>query len=277
MTLRYDLHCHSTYSDGLLAPAALVARAAGCGVDVLALTDHDELGGLAGARAAAAEHGLRLVPGVEISVSWAGETLHVVGLGIDEQAPALVAGLATIRAGRDGRAARIARELEAAGIPGALDGARRYATNPHLVSRAHFARFLVEQGHARDTAAVFRRYLSTGNPGYVPHLWATLEEALGWIASAGGVAVLAHPGRYDLELWQRDELLDSFKALGGRAVEVVTGSHEPHEYAVWARAAARHGLLASTGSDFHGPGEGHCDLGGVPPLPAGCVPVWTAF
>lgn len=276
MTLRYDLHCHSAYSDGVLTPTALVERAAARGVDVLALTDHDELGGLPEAAAAARDYGITLLAGVEISVSWAGQTLHVVGLDVDTRAAALVGGLNEIRSGRDARAQRIADELAAAGIPGALEGARRYAKNPQLLSRTHFARFLVEAGHARDTSAVFRRYLVEGRPGYVPHRWATLEDAIGWIRAAGGVAVLAHPGRYKLPLWQREELLERFKALGGQAVEVVTGSHAPDEYVYWARTAQRHGLLASTGSDFHAPQEG-CDLGGVPALPHGCTPVWQAL
>lgn len=276
MTLRYDLHCHSAYSDGVLTPTAVVERAAARGVNVLALTDHDELGGLAEAAEAAREYGVTLLPGVEISVSWAGQTLHVVGLDVDAGAAALVGGLNDIRSGRDARAQRIADELAAAGIPGALEGARRYAKNPQLVSRTHFARFLVEAGHARDTSSVFRRYLAEGRPGYVPHRWATLEDAIGWIRAAGGIAVLAHPGRYKLPLWQREELLERFKALGGQAVEVVTGSHSPDEYVYWARTAQRHGLLASTGSDFHAPLEG-CELGGVPALPHGCTPVWQAF
>lgn len=276
-TLHHDLHCHSTLSDGLLNPTALVERAAARGVDVLSLTDHDELGGIVEAAAAAQACGLRFLPGVEISVTWAGETLHIVGLNIDPAHATLQQGLHRVRSGRDTRAARMAAELAAAGIEGALEGAQRYATNPKLVSRTHFARFLVERGHARDTHAVFSRYLTVGHPGYVPHQWATLEEAVTWITVAGGIPVLAHPGRYKLELWQRDELLASFKALGGVALEVVTGSHTPAQYAYWARAAHRHGLLASCGSDFHGEGESRCDLGALPPLPAGCTPVWSVF
>lgn len=273
----FDLHSHSTYSDGLLAPRDLVARAASRGVRVFALTDHDELRGLDEAQTAAGELGIALVPGVEISVSWAGQTLHVVGLRIDPRSPGLAAGLERIRAGREARAQRMSAGLEAAGVESALAGARKYATNPQLVSRTHFARHLVERGHARDMAAAFRRYLTHGKPGYVAHAWASLDEAMEWIAGAGGLAVLAHPGRYALEEWQRDELLARFKALDGVAVEVVTSSHTPREYAYWAKAAQRHGLLASSGSDFHGAGESHCDLGALPPLPAGCTPVWTVF
>jgi len=271
---RYDLHCHSTYSDGLLKPAELVERAAARGVRVLALTDHDELAGLGEAEEAAREHGIELMSGVEISVSWAGHTLHVVGLRVDRASPALRGGLARIRAGRSDRAERMSQGLAEVGIMGALEGAQAHAGNPELVSRTHFARFLVERGHARDMQAVFKRYLTAGQPGYVPHTWATLEEATAWILAAGGLAVLAHPGRYHIDDWQREELLVRFRELGGRAVEVITGSHKPQQYAYWAKAAQRHGLLASVGSDFHGPGESYRDLGDLPALPAGCAPVW---
>jgi 3',5'-nucleoside bisphosphate phosphatase len=273
----YDLHCHSTYSDGLLTPTELVARAAARGVKVLAVTDHDELGGLEEADDAARAERIELVPGVEVSASWGGHTLHVVGLYIDRRARALAEGLARIRAGREGRARRIAEGLAAAGIDGALEGARAYATNPHLVSRTHFARFLVERGHARDLQAVFRRYLTAGHPGYVPHAWARLEDAIGWIRMAGGMAVLAHPGRYRIEHWEREELLACFVAHGGAGVEVVSGSQPSGQYGTWGQAARRHGLLASCGSEFHAPGESRRDLGELPPLPAGCTPVWTAF
>ena len=272
-----DLHSHSTCSDGLLAPAELVERAVQRGVDVLALTDHDELKGLPAAREAAARWGLRLIDGVEISVLWEEVTLHIVGLALDPLQAALVEGLDAVRAGREQRAQRIAQSLDAIGIQGTLEGARRYAKNPELVSRAHFARYLVEAGHASDTNAVFRKFLTPGKPGFVPHQWPILGEALGWIHGAGGIAVIAHPGRYDLGSVQCDRLLGEFVALGGRAVEVVTGSHAPDEFVTWARHARRFGLFASAGSDFHGPGEGYRDLGNVPALPAGCEPVWSLF
>lgn len=275
--LSIDLHCHSTRSDGLLAPREVVARAAARGVRVLSLTDHDELSGLEEAREHAATLGLEFVNGVEISVSWNGRTLHVVGLHIDPQHPALVTGLVHIRAGRHARAERIAAGLQEAGIAGSLAGARAFVTNPELVGRTHFARFLVEQGHGRDLNAVFRRYLTAGKPGYVPHRWAALQEAVGWIKASGGIAVLAHPGRYGLGNSERDALLAEFVATGGNAVEVVTGSHSPEQYATWAGHARRHGLLASAGSDFHGPDEGGRDFGTLPGLPAGVTPVWEKF
>ena len=275
--MRFDLHSHSTCSDGLLSPAELVERAVQRGVDVLALTDHDEIKGLADARTAAAQCGLRLIDGVEISVLWEEVTLHIVGLNIDTGHMPLVEGLAAIRIGREQRAQRMAESLAANGIEGALEGARRYAKNPELVSRSHFARYLVEAGHARDTNAVFRHYLTPGKPGYVPHQWATLAEALQWIGGGGGTAVLAHPGRYDLGEAKCERLLGEFVSLGGAAVEVVTGSHSPSEFVTWARQARNFGLLASAGSDFHGPGEGYRDIGNVPALPSGCDPVWERF
>lgn len=275
--MKVDLHSHSTCSDGLLSPAELVERAVLRGVDMLALTDHDELAGLAPARAAAAQWGLRLIDGVEISVQWEETTLHIVGLNVDAGHVPLVEGLAAIRSGREQRAQRMADSLAAAGITGSLEGARRYAKNPELLSRSHFARYLVETGHARDTNAVFRNYLTPGKPGYVPHQWAALTDALGWITGSGGLAVLAHPGRYPLNQQQSERLLGKFVELGGAAVEVVTGSHTPDEFVIWARYAKRFGLRASAGSDFHGPGEGYRDIGNVPVLPAGCDPVWSGF
>ncbi len=273
--LRVDLHCHSTCSDGTLSPAALVERAAAKGVELLALTDHDETGGLAQARAAAGAANVRFVAGVEISVTWSGHTLHIVGLNIDAEHPEFAAGLASVRHGRLQRAQDMAADLERSGIAGALAGAQRYVTNPELVGRTHFARYLVEAGHARDTQAVFQRFLTPGRPGYVPHRWASLADAVRWIRASGGTAVIAHPGRYKLDNRERDALLGEFVEHGGRAIEVVTGSHAPDQFSVWARNARRFGLLASAGSDFHGPGESYRDIGAVPALPSGCDPVWT--
>ncbi|MDP2239117.1 MAG: 3',5'-nucleoside bisphosphate phosphatase [Burkholderiales bacterium] len=275
--MSFDLHSHSTYSDGLLTPFQLVARAAGRGVDTLALTDHDELSGLAAARDAAQELGITLVNGVEISVSWHTLTLHIVGLQVDPGNRDLDMGLQQIRHGRLRRAEAMAKSLEQAGITGSLEGARAYAANPELVSRTHFARYLVERGHARDVAAVFKKYLTGDKPGYVPHQWASLQQAVGWIRMSGGMAVLAHPGRYKLGNAQRDVLLAEFKDLGGVGIEVVSGSHTERQFADWGRHAQRHGLLASAGSDFHGPGESYRDLGDLPALPAGCTPVWEQW
>ncbi|THF63423.1 3',5'-nucleoside bisphosphate phosphatase [Pseudothauera rhizosphaerae] len=270
-----DLHCHSTVSDGLLSPTEVVRRAHANGVDLLALTDHDEVGGVEEARAAAAELGLAFVAGVEISVSFAGETIHIVGLGIDHTHPLLVAGLAQVRDGRDARAVRIGEELARIGIRGALEGARGFAANPALVSRAHFARFLVTSGVMPDVKTVFDHYLARGKPGFVEHEWARLDEAVGWIRAAGGIAVVAHPARYRLSHADMARLFDCFQAAGGEAVEVVSGAHTPEEAARFASEARRRGLLASRASDFHGEKESAVDLGRCNPLPPDLTPVWS--
>jgi predicted metal-dependent phosphoesterase TrpH len=273
-TCNFDLHCHSTISDGTLAPAEIVRRAAANGVTVLALTDHDELAGLAQAADAARADGIRFVPGVEISVTWAEITIHIVGLGIDPANATLGAHLANLRASRGRRAERIADEFERLGIPGTLQGAYGYAENPKLIGRAHFARFLVDCGVARDVASVFRHYLVRGKPGYVPQQWAELADAVAWIRASGGRAVVAHPGRYKLSREELRRFLAEFKAAGGEGIEVVTGSHSPDQYTTFARLARELDFLASRGSDFHGPEESHVDLGRLPPLPADLKPVW---
>lgn len=273
----YDLHCHSTASDGVLSPRALVERAASMGVQVLALTDHDELRGLDEAREVAEALGIRLVMGVEISVSWAGHSVHVVGLNFDSEDPILSGGLARNRGGRAERARRMAEELARLGIHGALEGAYKFADNQDLIGRTHFARFLVERGVVKDVKTVFKKYLVKGKPGYVPHQWASLEEALVWIRAAGGQAVIAHPGRYQMGREKMRLLLSEFRHLGGDAIEVVTGSHTPDQVPVFAELAEEFGLLASVGSDFHAPGEGGRELGRLPPLPPGCRPLWSAW
>ncbi|HEY8242859.1 MAG: 3',5'-nucleoside bisphosphate phosphatase [Vicinamibacteria bacterium] len=278
MTARYDLHCHSTYSDGLLSPAAVVRRAASRGVDVLALTDHDEVSGLAEATQAAREAGIDFVPGSELSVSWEDLTVHVVALNIDPEDAPLNAGLAEIRSGRSGRAKRIGASLAAAGIPGAYEGAMKFVTSEQLVSRTHFARYLVEAGVMRDVKDVFRNYLVPGKPGYVEHEWTTLPQAIAWIHGAGGVAVLAHPGRYKVDgSAGLRKLLGDFKDAGGDALEVLSPSHTNAQVAEFATHARVHGFAASTGSDYHGPGESTLDLGDLPPLPAGVEPVWSRW
>lgn len=272
--LNVDLHCHSNVSDGLLPPEQVAARAKANGVDVWALTDHDEVAGVAAAREAANACGMRHVAGVEISVTWAGQTVHIVGLRIDETNDTLVRGLAATRNGRERRARDIAAALEKVGIPDAFEGALKHVGNPDLMSRTHFARYLVECGYCADTKEVFRNYLSEGKPGYVPHRWASLGEAVGWILGAGGVAVVAHPGRYQYTDVQFGALFDEFKQLGGAAIEVTTGSHTPDQYEEYARVARYYAFQASIGSDFHGPGESRVDLGHLPPLPSGLIPVW---
>jgi 3',5'-nucleoside bisphosphate phosphatase len=274
---RYDLHSHSTHSDGLLAPAEVVRRAAARNVDFLALTDHDETAGLPEAAATAAEVGITLVPGAELSVSWESHTIHVVALQIDAANVVLSDGLAAIRSGRDARARKMADSLAAAGIGGAYEGARRYVTSERLISRTHFARFLVEAGHVKETKDAFKRFLTPGKPGYVPHAWATLTDAVSWIHAAGGQAVVAHPGRYKVTATGMRRLLTEFCEAGGDGIEVLSSSHTHAQFAEYATYARAFGLLASCGSDYHGPGESWLDLGDLPELPVGVTPVWARW
>ena len=272
--LNADLHCHSVVSDGTLTPEALAARAKANGVGLWALTDHDEIGGQHRAIAAAHAQGMDYLTGVEISVTFADTTVHIVGLGFDPDDARLAQGLAATRGGRDERAKDMAEQLAQAGIPGAYEGALQFVGNPALISRTHFARFLVETGVCKDTPEVFRRFLTEGKPGYVPHRWATLGDAVRWITQAGGMAVIAHPARYKFSANEEYALFSEFKAHGGRGVEVVTGSHSAAEYVTYAAMAKEFDLAASRGSDFHSPDESHTDLGTLPPLPGALTPVW---
>lgn len=276
MTLHYDLHSHSTASDGTLSPTELVTRAARQGVDVLALTDHDVTDGLNEALAAAEPLAITLLPGVEVSVTWQGKTLHIVGLGIDHTNAVLQQGLAQMRTFRDWRAAEMARRLEKHGVDNAYAGASAYASGT-ILSRTHFARYLIERGHASDMGQVFKRFLTQGKPGYVPGEWATLPDALHWINSAGGQAVIAHPARYKLTATRLRQLLGEFKQYGGAAIEVVSGSHSRDDYHAMANYAKEFGLLSSCGTDYHGPEQPWLELGRLPPLPKICVPVWSAW
>lgn len=273
-----DLHCHSHFSDGMLSPSEVVRRAHANGVDMLGLTDHDELGGLAEARAMADALGMRFIDGVEISVSWGDDqTVHILGLGLDAQNSALRAGLAKVRSGRDSRAADMAAELDKVGIHGAYEGALRFAGNPAMISRAHFARYIVEQGYAKDTKTVFDYWLAKDKPGYVSHAWATLADSVAWIVGAGGTAVIAHPGRYRLTQAQRRSLFTEFRESGGLGIEVLSGSQGHDETRELAGVCREFGFLASRGSDFHGPGESWVDLGKLPALPPDLTPVWAAW
>ena len=275
--LNADLHSHSNVSDGTLPPEALAARAAAQGVELWSLTDHDEIDGQQRARDAAHALGLDFLSGTEISVSFAGRTVHIVGLGFDADDATLAAGLAATRGGRLERARQMAEGLERVGIGGALEGALKYVGNPELVSRTHFARFLVEAGVCPDTHSVFRRYLTEGHPGFVPHRWARLGDAVRWITGAGGIAVIAHPARYPFTPTEEYALFTEFIAHGGRGVEVMTGSHGEAERIRYADAALEYGLLASRGSDFHAPGESRTELGALPDLPGRLTPVWEAL
>jgi predicted metal-dependent phosphoesterase TrpH len=276
MTSFIDLHSHSVVSDGLLTPAELVAHAASKGIRILALTDHDDVAGLAEAESAAAQHGITLIPGVEISVTWRRRTLHIVGLRIDSQSLPLVQGLQEIRKGRHARAEGMAESLVKVGIQGSLEGAYQFAQQG-IISRTHFAQYLVAQGYAPNIRSVFKKYLVKGKPGYFEYHWASLEDAISWIVESGGIPVLAHPGRYDLGRTNMLLLLEEFRNLGGIAIEVVTSSHSSEQYQEFARLAHQFGLQASTGSDYHGPGHSYLDMGQLPALPAGCVPVWQGW
>ena len=272
--LNADLHCHSVVSDGTLTPELLAERAAKNGVELWALTDHDEIGGQHRAAVAAKANGMKYLTGTEISVSFIGSTIHIVGLGFDPDNAAMQAGLRQTRGGRRERAMEMSEGLEKVGIKGAFDGALKYVGNPDLISRTHFGRFLVETGVCKDTNEVFRKYLTEGRPGYVEHRWANLKDAVAWITQAGGVAVIAHPARYKFTANEEFALFTEFKAHGGQAVEVVTGSHTAAEYITYADTAREFGLAASRGSDFHSPDESHTDLGTLPYLPGNLTPVW---
>ena len=273
--LNADLHCHSIVSDGTLTPEALAQRAADNGVALWALTDHDEIGGQARAAAAARDRGMRYLTGTEISVSFIGKTVHIVGLGFDPEDARMAQGLMQTRGGREQRAREMAEQLARVGIKGAFEGALKYAGNHDLISRTHFARFLVETGVCRETNDVFRKYLTEGKPGFVEHRWASLKDAVTWITQAGGVAVVAHPARYKFTANEEYALFTEFKNHGGQGVEVVTGSHTAAEYVTYAETAREFGLAASRGSDFHSPTESHTDLGTLPLLPSGLTPVWA--
>ena len=272
-----DLHCHSVVSDGTLEPEALAARAKANGVELWALTDHDEIGGQHRARDAALALDMAYLTGTEISVTFAGTTVHIVGLGFDADDARLAAGLHATRGGRRERALEMADGLAKVGIHGTYEGALQYVGNPELISRTHFARHLVESGVCSDTQEVFRKFLVEGKPGFVPHRWATLKNAVTWITDAGGIAVIAHPARYKFTANEEYALFTEFKTHGGRGVEVVTGSHSSADAVRYTDTALEFELLASRGSDFHSPDESHIDLGTLPALPARLTPVWEAL
>jgi hypothetical protein len=273
MSSHIDLHAHSTVSDGLLTPSALVHHAVAKGVGVLALTDHDDVAGLDEAAQISAELGIKLINGVEISVTWNRRTLHIVGLKIAQDHQPLVDGLTAIRQGRHVRAEAMAESLSRAGIADSLQGAYKFA-GQGIIGRTHFARFLAEKGYAKDIRSVFKKYLVKGKPGYAEHHWAPLEDAINWINGSGGIAVLAHPGRYDLGRTNMLKLLSEFRELGGKAIEVVTGSHSVDQYQHFAKLSHQFDLLASKGSDYHGAGHTYIEMGRLPDLPAVCTPVW---
>jgi len=270
----YDLHTHSTASDGTLTPTELVNRAHLAGIQTLALTDHDSVDGLAEAQQAALQQGIRVINGIELSATWNRRTLHIVGLNIDPTFPPLLEGIDKTRDIRNARGRKMAALLADKGIEGALEGAKKFA-NGHILSRTHFAHFLVENGHAKDTRQVFKRFLVRGKPGHVPGNWAPLEQAVGWIIDAGGIAVIAHPARYKLTRTKLFQLIAEFRGYGGTAMEVLSGSHSRQESDLMAVYTRENGLLASVGSDYHGPEKAWIELGRLPALPLRCEPVWA--
>ena len=274
-SINADLHCHSVVSDGTLSPEELALRAYQNGVQLWSLTDHDVIGGQHRAREAATRLGMKYTCGVEISVSYMGQTIHIVGVGINPDDSGLVEGLRQTRDGRSARGREMARQLELVGIPGTYEGALTYAGNPELLSRTHFARYLVEIKVCKTTDEVFKKFLIEGKPGYVGHVWASLEESISWIKESGGFAVIAHPGRYRLSEIQKHELYTSFKQFGGLGIEVITGSHTPLQYEEYAKVAHQYDFYASRGSDFHDPSESFIDLGKLPELPSSLQPIWS--
>lgn len=267
-----DLHTHSTASDGTLTPTELVARAHQQSVRVLALTDHDTTAGLAEAARAAAEHGLDLVPGIELSTQWGGRNLHLVGLGIDPAAPALQALIEELAEIRQNRVERMAASLAKAGYHDALEGAYAQAAGG-VPTRTHFARYLVERGAATDVGAVFKRFLVRGRPGYASTVWPELERSIAVLRAAGGLAVLAHPHAYKWTgAWAR-RIVEAFIQAGGVGVEVSCGTSNQQNILQWGGYARRYNLLASLGSDFHSPGR-FIELGRMPSLPEGVQPIW---
>lgn len=271
-----DLHCHSHRSDGALAPAEVVARALRRGVELLALTDHDTLDGIAEAQQAAAAAGLRFVPGVEVSCRWEGHDIHVVGLNVDPAEPGLLAGLARQHRARTERGQTIAARLAKAGVPGCWERACELAGNDRP-GRPHFARAIVEAGAARDVEHAFNRYLKQGQVAYVPTPWAAIDEAVGWIRGAGGVAVVAHPSRYKLTRSKLRRLLSVFAAAGGAALEVQLPGQQPNQVQAMILLANQFGLAGSVASDFHGGNTPWAELGAAGVLVPGVRPVWELF
>ncbi|HAY2095209.1 TPA: 5'-3' exoribonuclease [Escherichia coli] len=273
----YDLHSHTTASDGCLTPEALVHRAVEMRVGTLAITDHDTTAAIAPAREEISRSGLalNLIPGVEISTVWENHEIHIVGLNIDITHPLMCEFLAQQTERRNQRAQLIAERLEKAQIPGALEGAQQLAQGG-AVTRGHFARFLVECGKASSMADVFKKYLARGKTGYVPPQWCTIEQAIDVIHHSGGKAVLAHPGRYNLSAKWLKRLVAHFAEHHGDAMEVAQCQQSPNERTQLATLARQHHLWASQGSDFHQPCP-WIELGRKLWLPAGVEGVWQLW
>jgi len=274
--MQFDLHTHSTASDGRLAPAELVARAAQAGVEVLALTDHDGIDGLSEAHQSAQNAGISFINGIELSVTWNSRTIHIVGLNFSPDYAPLQSGIQYLRDFRQQRAQEIAKKLELAGISGAYAGAQAFSSG-NMLGRMHFANFLVSAGHAKNIRSVFKKFLVSNKPGHVSGAWASLDDAVAWITGAGGIAVIAHPARYKLTRTKLRRLIKDFVAAGGQAIEVLSGRHNINEIKTMACHANDFDLYASAGSDFHDPDFPWIKLGKLAELPASCKPVWDLF
>jgi 3',5'-nucleoside bisphosphate phosphatase len=276
MSEKYDLHCHSTVSDGTLSPTELVKRAQGQGVTALSLTDHDTTAGYEEAQAAAKAAEIRLISGIELSASWQEKTFHIVGLDIDPYYPPLLNATLHLQTVRLERAEKIADKLDKKRIPGALEAVIKAAGNG-MITRTHFADFLVSQNHVSSQQEAFDRYLAKGKLAYVATVWAELDLAINWITQAGGIAVLAHPLRYKLPTKWMNRLLAAFIKAGGQGIEVVTGRCNADEIKLAASYANIFGLTGSVGSDFHSPSNQWVELGRLAPLPTNIKPVWELF
>jgi predicted metal-dependent phosphoesterase TrpH len=276
MTENYDLHCHSTASDGALSPSELVQRAHQHGVTSIALTDHDTVAGIAEAQASATAANIRLIPGIELSTSWRNKCFHIVGLGINPAYPPLRDATRNLQVIRMERAKKIAEKLEKKRIPGALEAVRK-AAGEGMITRSHFADFLLSQFHVSSQQEAFDRYLGQGKAAFVSTTWSEMELAISWITQSGGIAVLAHPLRYKLTSSWMKRLLQAFKEAGGQSMEIVTGRHNDDEIKTLANYAIRFELAGSVGSDFHDPANPWIELGRLAPLPANIKPVWELF
>lgn len=267
---------HSIFSDGVLTPEELAKKAYDNGVELISLTDHDETAGLERMKDAASELGMDFVTGCEVSTDFAHVPIHIVGLNFDQKNEALQNLLKDIRAKRFNRALKMAEKFEELGLHGALEGAREQAANSMLLARPHFADWLVKIGKAEDRQDAFRKWVGTGKPAYVPRETTPIAAAVRAISDAGGIPVLAHPGRYSLKRWAFDEMFAQFTAAGGKAFEVTTGSHKPGQAEIYAKMAEKLGFWVSTGSDFHFEGS-PAQLGLQGDLPSNLDPVWRHF
>ena len=270
--MNVDLHCHTTVSDGALSPAQLIALAVDREIDMLAITDHDSIDCYRQIDTARAD--LTLITGIELSTTWQGRSVHIVGLNIDLKNPALLEGVSQQSLARDQRAVKISQRLEKLGFENTLQGARSIS-NGGQIGRPHFAQHLVQIHAVTSVQQAFNKYLGSGKAGDIKEHWASLEDVISWIRNAGGVAVLAHPTKYKMTRTKLCLLIEDFIDAGGEAMEVISGAQNPSITGSMAALCHKYNLLASCGSDFHAPEQPWASLGHVPQLPSNCKPVWT--